>query len=170
MKDATNRLHVAKVLNCSNTNNLSSMVITEGRGSLRDLIEDQLVHPEQNKSLSLDLDELSTFLSIRKELSENISKFGLQKLENLKALSICHPQGLRTSVQSQKFVKLLSVVRRSQGGSGKADKNQPKLMKLKEILDEHFQRRARGQTSTKVMLSFFVFITYALLDDFMCFT
>jgi ERCC4-related helicase len=116
------------------------------------MVDDERITFERAKSLSLDLDELGIFVSIRKELSENVSKSGLQQLENLKSTSTCLPQGLRTTVQSTKFMQLLSVVRRAQGGSGKAEKSQPRMIKLKEILEEHFQRRARVQASTKVIV------------------
>lgn len=152
MKDATSRLHVAEVLNCSNTNNMNTVVINEARRNLKDMVDDERISLERTKSLSLDLDELSIFVSVRKELSENVSKSGLQRLENLKSTSTCLPQGLRTTVQSIKFIKLLSVVRRAHGGSGKAEKSQPRMSKLKEILEEHFQRRARVQASTKVIV------------------
>lgn len=114
MKSATGRLHHAQVLNCLNADKLNTIVINEAKRNLANMVEDNMFTWEENKSLSMDIDELNIFISIRKDLSDNLPRSALAELEELKANSNNHPNGLRTSVQSMKFSKLLSTVKRAQ--------------------------------------------------------
>jgi ERCC4-related helicase len=56
-------------------------------------------------------------------------------------------------VQSQRYNQLLSTLKKANDDVGYLEKRQPKIAKLKEILEEHFRRHARGGcTATKVIV------------------
>lgn len=52
----------------------------------------------------------------------------------------------------ERFARLVTVLQKAQHDPQYLDRRQPKIARLKELLSEHFVRRARGGASTRVIV------------------
>ena len=124
--------------------------------TLQSLVTESLLDSMTANSLKTDLDELQSLVSCRVAYTRDGPRGALDCLEKLRKDSI-NPSsslssGFRGVINNQKFSKLIANTKKAMMSDGNVDKREPKLIKLKELLSDHFHRHNRLNSSTRVIV------------------
>ena len=152
-----NRLHENKILSTSDTKLVNHFSVEEAEANISETM--QQISEFSLRQLLGDIESLKDILECKRVLADAGAGGLLSLMNDMRQKMDNSSRGGQRSVNvmadlanSKGFTKILETLRRTQNDTKFLEKRAPKVAKLKEILNEHFERYSRANSSTRVIV------------------